>query len=100
MAYIRFAKEEKELFKLLFMCDRAGAPLPKDADLKTQMESIVRRNTGLSAQDTELFHLEMWIYVHGIATMFATGYVDLDWDLVGKMLTDAYLGLRKQYERK
>ena len=26
MAYIRFAREEKELFKLLFMCDRSGDP--------------------------------------------------------------------------
>ena len=36
-------------------------------------------------------------YVHGIATMFATGFVDLDWELVSKMLTDSYQGLRKQY---
>ena len=26
MGYIRFAREEKELFKLLFMCDRKGEP--------------------------------------------------------------------------
>ena len=42
-------------------------------------------------------HLEMWAYVHGIATMFATGFLDLDWELVSRMLTDSYQGLRKQY---
>jgi hypothetical protein len=41
--------------------------------------------------------MEMWVYVHGIATMLATGFLDLDWDLVSKMITDAYQGLRKQY---
>lgn len=97
MAYIRFAKEEKELFKLLFMCDRSGEPIPEESELTVKMEAIVQNNTGLDNSDVKLFHLEMWAYVHGIATMFATGFFDLDWDLVSKMLTDAYQGLRKQY---
>ena len=98
MAYIRFAKEERELFKLLYMCDRKGEPLPEYTELSHQMESIVHQNTGLGDLDAKLFHLEMWVYVHGIATMFATGFLDLDWVLVSKMLTDVYQGLRKQYK--
>jgi len=97
MAYIRFAKEEKELFKLLYMCDRTGEPIPEGSELTDQMEEIVHKNTGLAAAEAKLFHLEMWAYVHGIAAMFATGYLDLPWDLVSRMLTDAYQGLRKQY---
>lgn len=98
MAYIRFAKEEKELFKLLYMCDRSGEPIPEDSELTNKMEDIVHHNTGLTGWNAKLFHLEMWAYVHGIATMFATGYLDLDWELVSRMLTDSYQGLRKQYE--
>ena len=98
MAYIRFAKEEKELFKLLYMYDRQGAPIPKEADLFNQMESLVQHTTGLHSPDARLFHLEMWVYVHGIATMFATGYLNLDWELVSQMITDVYQGLRKHYE--
>lgn len=97
MAYIRFAKEEKELFKLLYMRDRSGEPMTEGYDLNDKMESLVRDNTGLDGDKTKLFHLEMWAYVHGIASMFATGFLDLDWDLVSKMLTDSYQGLRKQY---
>ncbi len=97
MAYIRFAKEEKELFKLLYMRDRSSERISQGLQITDEMESIVRHNTGLSGVDVKLFHLEMWAYVHGIATMFATGFFDLDWDLVSKMLTDAYQGLRKQY---
>ncbi len=97
MAYIRFAKEEKELFKLLYMRDRSSELIPQGSELTDKMESIVHNNTGLNGADVKLFHLEMWAYVHGIATMFATGFFDLDWELVSKMLTDAYQGLRKQY---
>ena len=97
MAYIRFAKEEKELFKLLYMRDRSGEVIPESTDLSDEMESIVHKQTGLSGLDVKLFHLEMWALVHGIAAMFATGYVELDTELVSKMLTDSYQGLRKQY---
>ncbi|MBR2970762.1 MAG: WHG domain-containing protein [Clostridia bacterium] len=97
MAYIRFAKEEKELFRLLYMRDRSAEVIPEETELTNQMENFVHNNTGLVGNDTKLFHLEMWAYVHGVATMFATGYLDLDWELVSKMLTDAYQGLKKQY---
>lgn len=97
MAYIRFAKEEKELFKLLYMRDRSRESVPEETDEGDRMASIVHSNTGLSGVDAKLFHLEMWAYVHGIAVMFATGFLDLEWELVSKMLTDAYQGLRKQY---
>ncbi len=97
MAYIRFAKEEKELFKLLYMRDRTGETIPEDTDINKKMEAIVYQNTGMESSEVKLFHLEMWAYVHGIATMYATGFVDLDWELVSKMCTDAYQGLRKQY---
>lgn len=97
MAYIRFAKEEKELFKLLYMRDRSRETAPPAVEITGQMETMVRSTIGLDEQTVKLFHLEMWAYVHGIATMFATGFLDLEWDLVSKMLTDAYQGLCKQY---
>lgn len=100
MAYIRFAKEEKELFKLLYMRDRSSEFVPEESGLTEEMETIVHNNTGLDGTNAQLFHLEMWAYVHGIATMFATGFLDLEWELVSKLLTDAYQGLRKQFEKE
>ena len=95
MAYIRFAKEEKELFKLLYMRDRSTEGM--DTGFGDEMNQLVTSHTGLNGQEAQLFHLEMWAYVHGIATMFATGYLDLEWDLVSRMLTDVYQGLRKTH---
>jgi len=97
MAYIRFAKEEKELFKLLYMRDRSQEELLEELEINSQQEEIVQHNTGLNEMDAKLFHLEMWAFVHGIATMFATDFLDLDWEIVSKMLTDSYQGLKKQY---
>ena len=97
MAYIRFAIDEKELFKLLFMRDRTGENKSIESNLNNMMEDIVHNNTGMKNEKVSLFHLEMWAYVHGIASMFATGYFDIEWDIVSKMLTDAYQGLLKQY---
>lgn len=97
MAYIRFAKEEKELFKLLYMRDRAGEQEERESVLTGHMENVVHDTTKLEGAEAQLFHLEMWVYVHGIAVMFATGFLDLEWELVSKMITDAYQGHRKQY---
>lgn len=100
MAYIRFAKEEKELFKLLYMRDRTNEMIPEETDTGNQMEAMVQGNIGLTGMDAKLFHLEMWAYVHGIATMIATGFFDLEWELISRMLTDSYQGLKKQFEKE
>ena len=95
IAYIRFAREEKELFKLLFMRDRTNEnyALPLDKFVA----NLVENATGLSGDEASLFHLRMWACVHGIATMLATGYFELDWDIISKTITDTYQGVRKQY---
>ena len=97
MAYIRFAKEEKRLFQLLYMRDRSEEVIPNETAQTVNVVNVIRNATGLDEDLAKLFQLEMWAYVHGVASMYATGFLNLEWDLVSKMLTDAYLGLRKQY---
>lgn len=97
MAYIRFAKEEKELFKLLFMCDRTGKDLTPGDDFESSVEIIIKAN-GISYEKASLMHLEMWACVHGIGTMFATSFLELDWELISTMLSDVYQGLRARLE--
>ena len=70
-----------------------------DAKLVNNVRGI-QGYTGLSQEEARLFHLELWACVHGIATMFATGFLDLPWELVSRMTSDVYLGLKTQYERK
>lgn len=96
MAYIRFAKEEKEFFKLFFMCDREGGELVPTEDFSSSVEIIMKTN-GISREKAELMHLEMWTAVHGIATMLATSFLSLEWELISRILTDIYQGVRARH---
>ncbi len=97
MAYIRFALEEKALFKLLFMRDRSMEEIPEETELGKTVTAMVQENTGLDTLSAKLFHMEMWAFVHGIATMVATDYLMLDMPLVSRMISDVYQGLRARF---
>lgn len=98
MGYIRFAKEEKELFKMLFMRDRSNETIADEWDESVQMSiSMMQKALGLPFEKAKQFHLEMWIYVHGIASLLATSYLPLEWDDISNMVTDAYEGMKKRY---
>ena len=98
MAYIRFAGDEPELFRLLFMRDRSEETVTEHFALEHEIGEMVSENTGLTGTEAQLFHLEMWAFVHGIATMVATSYLELDRELVSRMLTDCYQGIKAQHE--
>ena len=98
MGYIRFASEEPELFRLLYMRDRSGIDREhEDDEIWRGIIDTVREVTGLSDENSQLFHIEMWMIVHGIATAIATGYLDIGEELISKMITDAYQGLRSRF---
>lgn len=93
MAYISFAIEEKELFKLLFMRDRTSEEVLEDRESIRDILDIIMKNLGLDEDEAFAFHMELWIFVHGIATMFATNYLDWDMDYVSLMISDVYKAL-------
>ncbi len=97
MAYTRFAREEKHLFSLLYMRDRSGEDIDEKNALFESVITILQKSLGLSRADAEIFHLEMWAYVHGIGTMLATGYLSIDDELISRMLTDNFEGLKTRF---
>lgn len=98
MAYIRFALEERELFRWLYMRDRTGEE-PEEESIDGLVE-LISRSAGISAESARLFHLEMWVYVHGIASMIATGYLPWDLELASRSVTDCYMGLISRFHRE
>ena len=97
MAYVRFAKDEKELFKLLFMRDRSEEDtslLPPDFEKSIK---VIMQANGVTRETAMLMHLETWTCVHGIGTMLATSFLSLDSDLISNMLTDVYQGIRARH---
>ena len=99
MAYIRFAKDEKELFKLLFMRDRTEEDKSPSPDFNEAVQMIMSAN-GVTQEVAMLIHLELWSCVHGIATMMATSFLQLEWNLISDMLTDVYQGIRSRYVKE
>lgn len=97
MAYIRFAREEKELFKLLFMRDRSQETVKDDPEEMDALIGLIGKQVGIDREAAGLFYREMWAYTHGIAAMIATGYADWDEALAARALTDVYEGLRWRY---
>ena len=99
MAYIRFAKEQKNLFKLLFMRDKTGEQTGVEDSTFLEVLPLIMKSMGLSEESATLFHLEMWTFVHGIGSMIASSSYDWDLDLASRTLTDAYQGLKHRFEQ-
>ena len=96
MAYIRFAREKRELFKLTFM-DNSGK---YDAKAYYKIIDAMANSIGISKEDALEMHLRMWVFVHGIATMEATEFLEFDDEYASKMITDIYNGLVYKYTKK
>ena len=100
MAYIRFAGEERELFKLLYMRDRSGEAIGEDRTSILPLLELIEKNLGVDEDTAYRFHMEMWIYVHGIATMIATSFLDWSDEDVSRALTDVYEAMTRRWARK
>lgn len=100
MAYIRFAKEERELFKLLFMRNTAGESEEKAFGGYDDIISNLARDLSLSQKDASSFHFNSWAWVHGVAVMAATGYLSLEEDVISGALSVVFNGLKAVYCNK
>ena len=99
MAYIRFAKEQKNLFKVLFMRDKTGKDTGVEDSTFYEVLPVIMKALDFSREQATLFHLEMWTFVHGIGAMIASSSYDWDMDLASRTLTDAYQGLKHRFEQ-
>ncbi len=100
MAYIRFAKEEKQLFRLLFMGDKDKNTSKSTDMLFENAVNGIAENFKINRERASLFHLEMWIFVHGIASMQVTGSIDFEEKLISNMISDVYMSLAQRFKEE
>lgn len=95
MGYIKFAMNEKNLFKLLFMRDRTTEEKTHVED-STFVEVLphIMRALDTTEEMAAKFHLSMWVVVHGIASMIATSYYDWNLEMASQMISEAFVGIR------
>lgn len=76
-AYIRFARNEPNLFHLLYMRDRRREDHSGDAENIAVLVDFLMAKLSLTREDATLLHIEMWAYVHGIAVLCASRAAEL-----------------------
>lgn len=74
-AYIRFARNEPNLFHLLYMRDRRREDHSGDAENIAVLVDFLMAKLHITREDATLLHIEMWAYVHGIAVLCARHYL-------------------------
>lgn len=102
LAYLHFALEEPELFKMLFMYDRRGeGPCEAQEDETTErvLEALMN-HLGLTREKARLFHLYSWISVHGMASMIATHYLAFTETEMDELMSGIFQATRLLFEEK
>lgn len=99
MAYIEFAVQEPQLFKLLFMRDRTGEVRIDDTAESEQIIALMMQSTGLNSDQAHRLHTDMWAVVHGIGAMFATGYEEYDEEAASRILSEVYYGVLEHMKK-
>lgn len=92
MAYINFAKTEKNIFKLLFLSEYRGTKsmyeLLNGSNNAVGLE--ISKAKKLGCIDPSTVFMKMWIFIHGAACMVITGDFDLSEKETMELLEDQY----------
>lgn len=98
--YIRFATEERGLFKLLFMSDFGKTDIiGADVEMEYILD-VMAESENIKGEEAKKIYREMWIFSHGIATMIATGAARFSEKEISSMLGDVFRGLVKNLKEK
>jgi len=102
MAYIDFARKEKNLFKFLFMSDEIKGKgffeMIKEAENQEIVE-LIARMTGLKKEIAEELFMNIWLMVQGMASLVATNDFDVSDKQIEKILRDSFLGFKYQLSK-
>ena len=93
--YIRFAKEEHELFKIMFnrKINEGAFDFIDLTGSSSQIFETISKQTGLSLENAKQFHLRMWLYVNGIASLAANQTVEFNDGEIAELLKDQYVSM-------
>ncbi|WP_270463356.1 TetR/AcrR family transcriptional regulator [Faecalibacillus intestinalis] len=93
--YIRFASNEPEFFKIMFQ-SKMNKEMFDFIDLtgsSLQIFETISKQTGLSLENAKQFHLRMWLYVNGIASLAAHQTIEFSDDEIDYLLKEQYMSL-------
>ena len=98
MQMILFAKEEPNLYQLIFMSKNSD--VKSFADIYAHLGSVadeclntVRQDYDLSGEDAKALFEHAWIHTYGIGTLCATGMCDFSEEEISGMLTQDFTAM-------
>jgi len=96
MAYIRYAQEEKQFFRLLHLSDHLtlnGAGDFVGVGINKTIVDAMMKETGLSHEDAESLYVGCFFAAHGMAAMFATNHCSFSGESIQEIIGNVYDGL-------
>ena len=100
LKYVEFAKDDPELFKLLFM---RGDTTPKDTHYfpagfvyEENIVKMVSAKYGISEDRVRWLYNHLSVYTHGLAVLFAQGQSVFTMDDISRMISEVYMALREK----
>ena len=94
--YIKFAKEENNIFKVLFM-SKTNLSISEFIDTADEnfdeVEKYINMSTSLTGENLKSFHVKMWLFTHGLATLIACKAVNLTDEEISKLLSSEFKAL-------
>lgn len=94
--YIRFADEEKFLFRFLFQSDKfkniSFMELMHGEELGVLFEMLARQ-TGLTIEQARTVFETLFICVHGFASLLANNSLEYNEEYCTKLLTNTFMGI-------
>ena len=88
--YIRFAREEPELYRLLFLSrtqDRECGAMKSMRHLQELVRPALTDIYRISTDEADVYFRDMWLVVHGLSTLIVTGGCPYSDREIGQILT-------------
>lgn len=98
MQYIRFAKDEPALYRLLFLQQVAGennGPLSAMEHLQTIARPSLEKIYHMTQAEADRYFRDLWLVVHSLATLIVTGDCPYGEEEIGQILTGFSISLCK-----
>lgn len=98
MQMILFAKNEPNLYQLIFMSSNKDAKSFEDiyahlGSVADECLHTIRKDYGLSATDSKILFEHTWIHTYGIGTLCATGMCNFTQNRISDILTQDFTAM-------
>ena len=98
MQYIRFAREEPELYRLLFLTraqDKSFSAMQSMQHLQLLVRPTLMHIYRITEQEADLYFRDLWFVVHSLSTLIVTGDCPYSDREIGQILTGVSISICK-----